>query len=181
MRWLRSLPAFFVRCTEEVLSPCCGEKLKYIGTRARKYRNSLGEQTTLRIRRLQCTCGKIHHELPDLLVPYKRYEASCIEQVVSKPTGAGAIALDDSTIYRWKAWFLSRISYWIGCLVSIAIRFKLPVEGMSLPSQTVHQKIGRMVGHADGWLGRIVRPVVNANLWVHTRSAWMTATASSRL
>jgi len=43
------------------------------------------------------------------------------------------------------------------------------------------QKIGHLVGHADGWLKRIVRPVVNANLWVHTRSAWMTAPASCRL
>lgn len=173
MRLLRSLPAFLVRCTVEVLSPCCGEKLKYIGTRARKYRKSLGEQITLRIRRLQCTCGKIHHELPDILVPYKRYEASCIEQVVSEPAGASTIALDDSTIYRWKAWFRSRISYWVGCLVSIAIRYKLPVKVESLLSQSVHQKIGLLVGHADGWLKRIVRPVVNANLWGYTRSAWM--------
>jgi len=170
---LKSRPAFFVWCTETVLSPCCGEKLKTIGTRARKYRDSLGEQFTLRIRRLRCTCGRIHHELPDILVPYKRYEAACIESVVSGPSRVEAVAIDESTIYRWKAWFRERIAYWIGVLVSIAIRYKLPVKVESLLSQSVHQKIGLLVGHADGWLKRIVRPVVNANLWGHTRSAWM--------
>lgn len=178
---MRSPPAFFVRCTEAVASPCCGEKLMPIGTRARKYRNSLSEQLTLRIRRLRCKCGKIHHELPDILVPYKRYEAACIEKVVSEPKGSATIALDESTICRWKAWFRERIAHWIGGLVSIAIRFKLPVEVRSLPSQSVHQRIGHLVGHADGWLKRIVRPVVNANLWGYTRSACTATSVSCRL
>ncbi|WP_242966792.1 DUF6431 domain-containing protein [Desulfosporosinus sp. FKA] len=26
-------------------------------------------------------CRRIHHELPDCLVPYKRYESTCIESV----------------------------------------------------------------------------------------------------
>jgi len=131
-----------------------------IGTRARKYRNSLSEQLTLRIRRLRCKCGKIHHELPDILVPYKRYEAACIEKVVSEPKGSATIALDESTICRWKAWFRERIAHWIGGLVSIAIRFKLPVEVRSLPSQSVHQRIGHLVGHADGWLKEL------SDLWL---------------
>lgn len=38
------------------------------------------------VRRLRCTqCRKIHHELPDCVVPYKRYESACVEQVVSGP------------------------------------------------------------------------------------------------
>lgn len=163
------------------LSPCCGEKLECIGTRGRKFIDTQGEKKTVRIRRLRCICGCIHHELPDRLVPYKRYEAASIEKVVSESPKALDVAVDNSTIHRWKVWFEERVVYWIGCLVSIAIRFKLPVEVTSLPSQTVHQKIGHLVGNTDGWLRRIVRPVVNANLWVYTRSAWMTATASSRL
>lgn len=106
----------------------------------------------------------MHHELPDMLVPYKRYEALCIEKVVSGSADSREIAIDEPTIYRWKTWFRERVAHWIGSLVSIAIRFKLPVEVRSIPSQSVYQKIGHLVGHADGWLKRIVRPVVNANL-----------------
>ncbi|WNR45672.1 DUF6431 domain-containing protein [Paenibacillus roseipurpureus] len=29
-------------------------------------------------------CRQIHHELPECLVPYKRYESTCIEDVVSE-------------------------------------------------------------------------------------------------
>jgi len=141
MRSLRSPPAFFVRCTEVVVSPCCGDKLKVIGSKARKYKDSMGEQVTLRIRRMRCTCGKIHHELPDMLVPYKRYEAACIEKVVSDSADSREIAIDEATVYRWKAWFKGRVAYWVGCLVSIAMRFKLPVEVRSLPSQSVHQRM----------------------------------------
>ncbi|WP_374103988.1 DUF6431 domain-containing protein [Bacillus sp. ISL-18] len=28
----------------------------------------------------------MHHELPDFLVPYKRYKAQCIESVLSNPS-----------------------------------------------------------------------------------------------
>jgi len=169
---LRSLQAFFVRCAEEVISPCCGEKLGAIGTRARKFIDTLGEWVTLRIRRLRCPCGRIHHELPDLIVPYKRYEAACIEKAVSEPLKSSVIAADDSTIYRWRSWFREKANYWIGCLISITLRFhQVPVEVQSTPSQSAHQRIGRMVGTAVKWLARVVRPVVNANLWIYTRSA----------
>jgi hypothetical protein len=42
-----------------------------------------GDQHVLVIRRF--LCRKIHHELPDCVVPYKQYEAACVEQVVSSP------------------------------------------------------------------------------------------------
>jgi hypothetical protein len=59
-------------------------------------------------------------------------------------------------------------------LRSIAHRFHPdPAEEPSDPSQPAHQRIGQLVGLAPGWLGRIVRPVVNVHLWVHTRSAFL--------
>ncbi|WP_335338494.1 DUF6431 domain-containing protein [Paenibacillus naphthalenovorans] len=55
-----------------------------VGSRKRISRNATGEVKVLSLRRLRCTgCCKIHHELPDFLVPYKRYESTCIEEVVS--------------------------------------------------------------------------------------------------
>ena len=173
MSWLRRLPAFFVRCAESVPCPCCESKLTVIGSRKRKLRKSNGETTELIIRRLRCVnCRIIHHELPDCVVPYKRYESMCIEEVVSEedPT----VAADESTLYRWRSWFLSMARYFAGCLESIHLRFHLdPVEPSSIASQTAHQRIGRVVGATNGWLARVVRPIANLNFWVHTRSAFL--------
>lgn len=175
MSWLKSLQAFFVRCAELVPSPCCGETLSVIGSRKRKVINENGEHRLLVIRRLRCSqCRKIHHELPDCIVPYKRYESECIEQVVSEPAQPPAVAADDATLRRWKRWFQEQTAYLLGALRSIAIRFHQdPAEESSGFLQTVHHPFGHFVGDAPGWLARIVRPVANANLWLHTRFAFL--------
>jgi predicted RNA-binding Zn ribbon-like protein len=91
------------------------------------------------IRRMRCElCKKIHHELPDLLVPYKRYGSESIEQVISTSSPTH-VAADESTLYRWRNWFNAWTPYAIGCLTSISIRLQLdyPVENSSEPAQTV--------------------------------------------
>ena len=144
-----------------------------IGSRRRKLWESSGEQRSLVIRRLRCvTCRKIHHELPDCIVPYKRYESACVENVVASEPEEIVAAADHSTLYRWRNWFRSQATHWMGCLESIAIRFKLDVaEELSEPSQAAHHRFGRFVGDAAGWLARVVRSVANSNFWIHTRSA----------
>nr|WP_233162833.1 MULTISPECIES: DUF6431 domain-containing protein [unclassified Cohnella] len=63
--------------------PCCGEKLVVIGSRHRKLSTAAGDQRLLIVRRLRCLqCRKIHHELPDCIVPYKRYESESVEQIL---------------------------------------------------------------------------------------------------
>jgi len=175
MNWLRSLPAFFVRCAEVVPSPCCSVALSVIGSRSRKLVHATGEKCELVIRRLRCTgCRKIHHELPDCIVPYKRYEAACVENAITLEPLEVDIAADNSTLHRWRSWFCSLATYLLGCLKSIAIRFHLDVaEESSDPPQAAHHRFGPYVGDANGWLSRIVRPITNLNLWVHTRSAFL--------
>lgn len=137
----------------------------------------------LRIRRLRCVnCRQIHHELPDCLVPYKRYESACLEQVLKEELAVSDVAADDSTLHRWKAWFHDHKSYWLGCLTSIAARFHQdPVKAMSTPSQTAHHRLGQIIGDAPGWLARIVRPIANMNLWLHTRFAFLSNCSFGRL
>lgn len=127
------------------------------------------------IRRLRCTCcTQIHHELPDCIVPYKRYESTCVEVVVSESTQASVVAADNATLYRWRRWYREQSTYLLGCLTSIAIRFHQDsTETSSSSLRSTHQRIGRYVGDAPGWLARIVRPIVNANYWLHTRSAFL--------
>ncbi|WP_373230554.1 DUF6431 domain-containing protein [Cohnella sp.] len=176
MSWLRRSPAFFVRCTEMVPSPCCLAELSVIGSRKRKVIGATGEKRTLVIRRLRCQgCRSIHHELPDFLVPYKHYESSCVEQAANEITTL-IVAADESTLYRWRSFVQERTTYWLGCLASLATRFHQdPVEQSSVALQTAHQKIGHVVGNAPGWLARIVRPIANANCWLHTRFAFLSA------
>lgn len=166
---------FFVRCAEVVPSPCCHATLSVIGSRGRKIVHASGEQSKLVIRRLRCrACRKVHHELPDCIVPYKRYESGCVENVITSEPSEVDIAADNSTLYRWRSWFCSLATYMLGCLDSIAVRFHLDVvEESSESPQTAHHRFGRYVGDADGWLARVVRPVVNSNFWVHTRSAFL--------
>lgn len=173
MSWLKTLRrVFFVRSGEQNPCPCCGGSLKVIGSRKRKYINGIGEKVVLVIRRLQCPhCSKVHHELPDILTPYKRYGSESIEAVISGESEL-TVAADDSTITRWRLWFQEIANYLASALVSIAIRYYLKsVEGESNLPQSPLQRIWQLVGNAPHWLARTVRPVVNANYWVHTRSA----------
>jgi len=86
------------------------------------------------------------------------------------------LAADDATLYRLKRWFHSLLPYLLGGLRSLSLRLGgEAVKEPSVPSQSVHQRIGHYVGNEPGWLARIVRPIVNANLWVHTRSAFLSA------
>jgi hypothetical protein len=95
--------------------------MSVIGTRNRKSKESSGETRVYNIRRLRCdNCGSIHQELPDLLVPYKRYESDFIEKVLANPSNHDIPAYE-STLYRWSEWFKSFLDYWIGCLISIML------------------------------------------------------------
>jgi hypothetical protein len=168
------LAVFLVRSTEQVLCPCCGGDFIVIGSRKRKYIKGSGENCTLVIRRLRCQqCKRIHHELPDILVPYKRYDSESIEAVV---TGISAlsVAADESTLTRWRSWFQSNSTYFLGCLNSIAIRFSQSTKERDFGlTHSVLQKIWQHTGNIAGWLARVVRPIANVNLWVHTRFAFL--------
>ncbi|ARU60937.1 hypothetical protein CBW65_09965 [Tumebacillus avium] len=153
----------------------CEQDLFVIGSRSRIGRKPTGERITYIIRRLRCKCcKKIHHELPDLLVPNKHYEAECLESVLSHGQSVG-VAADDSTLHRWHVWFKKCWQYWVNCLSTIAARTGNPVEPLSVSSPSALQRIGHYVGQGVGWLARLVRPIVHSQLWVHTRFAFLSA------
>jgi hypothetical protein len=84
------------------------------------------------------------------------------------------VAADESTLYRWRAWFRVWASYALNCLISIGMRFQLdlPVGDSPDSPQTVLQKLGHQKGTVN-WLAKVVRPIVNVHLWVQTRSAFL--------
>jgi hypothetical protein len=73
-----------------------------------------------------------------------------------------------------RCWFAGLAEHLAGCLKSVAVRYhgKTAEELSALP-QSALQRIWRLVGNAPGWLARVVRPLANMNLWVHTRSAFL--------
>ena len=148
--------------------------MKVIGSRRRGYIKDTGECVILMIRRLRCEpCKQVHHELPDILVPYKRYCSKSIEAVVTgeKVLSVGA---DESTISRWKQWFRALANHLLGSLIAITACYQKGAaeDRSALPGSSL-QRIWSHVGDGPGWLARIVRPVVNANYWVQTRSAFL--------
>lgn len=175
--WKRTRKAvFFVRSNEQsAFCCCCGYPLEVCGSRRRRYIESSGERKVLVIRRLYCQpCERVHHELPDLLVPYKRYDRESIESVLAG-TGQAQVSADDSTISRWRGWFFGLSQHIYGGLLAACYRFdKNFAESPDQLSGSLLQRIQHLVGAPPGWLGRIVRTLVNMNLWVQTRSAFLT-------
>lgn len=127
------------------------------------------------IRRLYCQpCKRIHHELPDLLVPYKRYDRESVESVLAGE-GQEQVAADNATLSRWQGWFTDLSHHIYGGLLAVFNRFNKDfAESLDQLSGSLLQRIRHLVGARPGWLGRIVRTLVNMNLWVQTRSAFLT-------
>jgi hypothetical protein len=59
-------------------------ELEIIGSRRRYVIEATGSRQTLVVRRIRCLDNvrrKIHHELPDILVPYKIHAAEILEKI----------------------------------------------------------------------------------------------------
>jgi len=141
-----------ILCYEINVCPICGKALLVIGTRERRYIKDDGMTEELVIRRLRCKgCHKIHHELPDILIPYKRHCTKTVEKIVE---GDGDVCCDDPGISRIRAWWRACRLYFDGVMSSL------------------REKYGDVFS-PDPAPREIVRAVVNANLWVHTRSAFL--------
>jgi hypothetical protein len=162
---------YYVRSKEQSICPICSSAvLKVIGSRNRKLIKSSGDKLILIIRRLRCGgCKKLHHELPDIIVPYKRYSSESIEIIVDNTKNT--VSSEESTICRIRKWFKEISEYFARCLDAIAFRCGLKVV---MEQATPINRMKAYVGNGAGWLAGVVRNIVNTNLWVHTRSAFLT-------
>ena len=78
-------------------------------------RQADGDSCTLLIRRLRCgDCGRVHHELPDIVVPYKRYDSETIEEILSPKDNSPSFPGETSTASRLRLWFLLLRGYFEG-------------------------------------------------------------------
>ena len=140
---------------EETVCPICAGILKVIGSRRRGQIDVTGDKETLIIRRLRCqtqTCRRIHHELPDRVIPYKRHCAETVENIVNGDVDD--VCCDFVTESRIRAWWDGLYTYFKGVLASLQMKYGVVFSSRSTPRE-------------------IVRAVANANYWVHTRSVSM--------
>ena len=170
--YLRSTD-FFVRSGELSTCPHCHRSLRVIGSRRRVRRTPEGVRLVLIIRRLRCDpCARIHHELPDCLVPYRRYDADSLEAFATEGSAA-AVAAEPSTFTRWHAWFRVWIPYVQQCWAALQARKRIPATAGALPWLTPLPERAPWVRTSTGWLASLVQRLVNEALWVQTRSASM--------
>lgn len=157
---------FYVKSREESHCPYCEGGFKVIGSRKRTLLRQDGSECGLIIRRLRCTsCEKISHELPDMVVPYKRYETDAVAEALEEelPFEESSCPAELSTIRRWKLWFFLLCEYFESTvqalmeLLGIQAFVRLPLYPLSRQS--------------DGWLAVLVRNLVNSGRWRQTRSA----------
>jgi len=141
---------YIISCEDSVCPLCLGVFI-VIGVRDRKLTDGSGLKETLVIRRLRCkNCHKIHHELPDMIIPYKRH---CAETVVNIIDGNVAdICCDFVTENRIKKWWVAFRLYFESVKVSLQIKYGAAFSADPTPRE-------------------IVRAITNTNLWVHTRTA----------
>ncbi len=147
-----------------------------IGSRKRTLIQADGEDAILIIRRLRCKreiCNLIHHELPDILVPYKRHEAETIEQIIEPPAEQEepSYPCEASTVYRIKMWFSLLRQYLESTIQALKVLYRadaaLYEQLYSLKPMSAEYR-----RETAGWLKRIVRMVVNCGRWPHTRLAY---------
>jgi len=132
-----------------------------IGSRKRTVKHMDGSQKYLIVRRLYCiSCRVIHHELPDTIVPYKRYVSDVIEAVIDGQIDA--VPCETSTIDLWQEWFKRAKAHIANCISAVCL---------SVLDEEFSLLLLRREG--KGWLKRIVRILVNTNNWGQTRFAFM--------
>lgn len=162
---------------EQSYCPQCQSELNPYDRRDRKCRDGNGDQKVLVIRRLRCCnqdCRRIHAELPEYLVPYKRYAVEVIAAVL---TGTAVIAPnEEATRRRWRTWY-KQIRDHLLCVATSVNRILQETARVLLASPSIRAPYSIPL-LTDFSLAELVRLAVNTGNWITTRSAIVTGPLS---
>ena len=151
--WDEKVGGYQIHSEEICVCPLCSGLLCRYGKRCRGVIESSGEKLPLVIRRLKCKlCGAIHHELPDIVVPYKRYGTEAVEKIIAGDTDD--VACEVSTIRRIWAWWYSCRLYFESIIASLRAKYGARFSACPAPRE-------------------MFRAAVNAQLWPSTRSVFL--------
>lgn len=137
-----------------------------------------GTKSIYSIRVLKClnrSCPKTYHrELPDIIIPYRRYDAESIEEVITKGNNVITAAADQSTIWRWRKWFELNKIYIVMALLSVStVIGNNEMSSLAISNWTI-EFIKEIVTRKVKWLNETVRVLVNSSKWIFNRSAFLT-------
>jgi len=136
---------------------CASSELVRKGWRSRTLITLIGSLLLLLVQRVRCkNCGKIHHVLPDIIVPYKRYSAETVEAIIDGCAEKALRGLDEQEIYRIKTWWVKMERYILKKSASVINKLKIQISPKSK-------------------LTTIVRALANTHLWPRTRSVLVAA------
>jgi len=181
--WTMVKTVFFVESEEKfALCPKCGEQLTFHCWISRPSKDSTGSKSIYIIRVLKCgneACPTTYHrELPDIIIPYKRYNTQAVEEALEQDNSHVAVAADGTTIWRWRKWFETKATNIVMALISVAVTVRDDADSSSLAIQ--NQKIDNpietiktIVSRKVKWLNEAVRILVNSSKWVFNCSAYL--------
>ena len=173
---------FLVKSEEEIaLCPNCSSLLEYHCRIIRPLTNKAGVKNSYSIRVLKCvnkTCPTTYHrELPDIIIPYRRYDTESIEEAITRGNAEITVAADESTIRRWRKWFDKNAVNIMMALTSVIAVIGGNTKSSSLEIRSDKnpiQTIKRTVVSKAKWLNEAVRILVNSSKWFFNRSAFLT-------
>ena len=154
---------FVISGTEPLSCPICGGDLAAYDRKSRKARTQFDGIIVLLLRRLRCRhCKKLHTELPDFLVPYKRYSRECIEDVLAQ-SRAGEPD-DERTRSKIRRWYRQIRSYLDGIWKRLVTQtFASPKKIPSfLEMVTAAVNSGFWTTHPNGPVRTAIKPVASS-------------------
>ena len=89
-------------------------------------------------------CKKIHHELPDNIVPYKRHCAETIEKITKGNTD---VPCESKTVQRIYAWWSTVVSYFMNILKALTEKYNIPFK-----SPPAFREVIRAIGNTNNWI-----------------------------
>ncbi len=136
----------------------------------RHYRDEEGDKIWFRIRRLRCKeCGKLHRELPDVVLPFKHYRCEIIEETLDEKEEAPGP--DARTILRWREWYA-----WMSTILEYVLTaIRVEQEGLFGLLNATESILERMRKCGGGWLAGSNRTSINAGYPAYTPSLWRNA------
>ena len=154
---------FVISGTEPLSCPICGGDLAAYDRKTRKMNTRSSGITVLLLRRLRCRhCKKLHTELPDFLVPYKRYSRECIEDVLAQ-SRAGEPD-DERTRSKIRRWYRQIRSYLDGIWKRLVTQtFASPKKIPNfLEMVTAAVNSGFWTTHPNGPVRTAIKPVASS-------------------
>jgi hypothetical protein len=153
---------------ETVQCPLCGGCLTKRDSRPRFVIRENGERETWIVRRLQCrSCGKLHTELPDFILPFKHYEAQTIQNTLDDKAD-NSCAADDATLRCWRQSFSEACS----SIIALLTAFYMKAENKAAPLFQFENILVKLRARQKNWLTFVFRLLINSGNRLRTRFAF---------